>query len=527
MNRILYIFVCLFCLNSCLYEDKGNYDYHRLPDLEISGIEEKYGDRLLFTEYLEIAPTVKFIDEEDEAYSFAWYERVNNEQKLISETKNLKYLPDNIGRHDFRFVVIHKETGLKAWVDTYCNVYSKTERGFYVLKQNADGSTDMDAFLREQDGSYTKMENIITLSTGAPLTGDPKSLDYNKFRWDNQEEGTLEVKNALFPTTSEDIAVIDLVSLNQLASYEDLFLETMPSKENRKIKGLYSNSSSSVLIYEGEDGKSKVRTRTAHEHSTFGFVYEGYDPHPYALGTEDGGVNLMLYDRESGDFLKASGERSKYEVLSKKVDGTFGKYPMAAPDCDIMFMGQSDGKLGLLQGKTIGYLLMKKRHAPDSILLALFKPKMLSTMTSYSAMQQIDTLSAKKVALARADFYTMHQDGGVMYFSIGNSINKYYINSKKEGIDILRVPDGEITWMKFLRNDYVDTPLRFNSLLIATYDKAADTYKLSLYNIDSNDNPQPTPHTVLEGKGRLHSAKYVIPVNLEGNNTFFKNYYYY
>lgn len=63
MNRILYIFVCLFGLNSCLYEDKGNYDYHRLPDLEISGIEERYGDRLLFTEYLEIEPTVKFIDE--------------------------------------------------------------------------------------------------------------------------------------------------------------------------------------------------------------------------------------------------------------------------------------------------------------------------------------------------------------------------------------------------------------------------------------------------------------------------------
>ena len=528
MGKILFIFISLFLLSSCLYEDKGNYDYNRLPDLEIWGVEENYGDRLLYTEYLKIVPEIKFSDEKDEAYSYAWYKKgKDKELVLISETKDLNYLPEDFGRNDFRFVVVHKETGLKAWVDTYCNVYSKTERGFYVLKQTVDGRTDMDAYLREPDGSYTKMEDVITLAVGAPLDGDPKSLDYNKYRWDNRDENSLEVKNALFPTTSEDVAVIDLVSLKHLVSYEDLFVEAMPIKGERKIKGMFSSGSSSMLIYEGNDGKNKVRTRTAHEHSTFGFEYEDYNPFPCPLGTEEGGNKLMLFDQESGRFLTTSGEVSKYTVLSKTINSTFGKYPMEGRDCDIVFLAQSDGQCGYLASKGIGYVLMKKRHHPDSLLLGQFSPKMFSSLTSYSAMQQVNTLLASKVALSRADFYTMHQDGGVMYFSIGNSINKYYINSKKEMVDVMRVPGGEITWMKYLRNDYVEAPLRFSCLIIATYDKATDSYKLLLYDIDSSDNPVVTPRTVLEGKGRVHSAKYVVPVNLEGSRTFFKNYYYY
>ena len=125
MGKILFIFISLFLLSSCLYEDKGNYDYNRLPDLEIWGVEENYGDRLLYTEYLKIVPEIKFSDEKDEAYSYAWYKKgKDKELVLISETKDLNYLPEDFGRNDFRFVVVHKETGLKAWVDTYCNVYS-------------------------------------------------------------------------------------------------------------------------------------------------------------------------------------------------------------------------------------------------------------------------------------------------------------------------------------------------------------------------------------------------------------------
>lgn len=528
MGKYCLCFLFVLMLNSCLYEDKGNYDYNRLPDIEISGVEENYGNCLLLAEYVKINPTVKFLDEDDEAYSYAWYRKgYGGELTLISETKNLNYLPEDVGRNTFRFMVIHKETGLKAWVDTYCEVYSKTERGFYILKQLADGNTDMDAFLREQDGSYSRMENIITLLLGSPLEGDPKSLDYNKYRWDNVEQNTLEVKNALFPTTSEDVAVIELTGLKYLASYENLFVEAMPPKGERKIEGIYSNSSTSMIIYEGVDGKNRVRTRSAHEHATFGMEYEGYDPLAKPMGFASAGSNLMLFDRETGNFMLASGVSSKYKVLSKTVDGTFGKYPMAGVDCDVVYMGQSDGKIGMLQGNGIGYVLMRKHEHPDTLLLGMFNPKMFTTLINYSAMQQMDTLLASKVALAQADLYTMHQDGEVMYFNIGNSINKYYIKSKKEVIDVLRVPNGEITWMKYLRNDYVDVPLRFNSLMIATYDKVTDMYKLSLYNIDSNDNPQPLPHTVLEGKGRLHSAKYVVPINVNASNTFFKNYYYY
>ena len=103
MGKILFIFISLFLLSSCLYEDKGNYDYNRLPDLEIWGVEENYGDRLLYTEYLKIVPEIKFSDEKDEAYSYAWYKKgKDKELVLISETKDLNYLPEDFGRNDFR-----------------------------------------------------------------------------------------------------------------------------------------------------------------------------------------------------------------------------------------------------------------------------------------------------------------------------------------------------------------------------------------------------------------------------------------
>lgn len=528
MKKILLIGIIGLLLQSCLYEDKGNYDYDYLPEFVINGVDEDYGEKLLAQDSLVICPEIVFTGESEDVYEYAWYKKVNKELKLLGEHKVLKYLPDDVGVHNFRFLVKHKPTGLTCWADTRCNVYSETERGFYILKQTKEGNTELDAFWHKADGRYVSFENVLTNFTkiGA-LEGHPLCLDYNKFRYDNQERDTLEVRNALFVVTPKDIAVLDLVSLQSLCSYEDLFNEVMPEKDQRKIQGLYSLESTTVLIYEGEDGKHRVRTRQADKHTTFGFEFEGGDPHMFPMGCKSVVSSFIFYNREKGDFLLVNGSSSRYKVVNQTIDDKyhlFGKLPMMAVDCDLLFGGQSDGQVGFSDRENIGYALFQKRNATDSLLFYWFAPKE-AIFSVYTPLYKIDTLSAKNLAMAKATYRTIHQDGGIMYFASGNTVSRYDLRDKKEKYGVLTV-SGEITWMKYLRNDYTDKPLRFSSLLIATYDAATDSYTLGLYGIDSSGNPLPTPEVELKGSGRVKTAKYVVPVNLAGKQ-FFPNYYYY
>lgn len=520
---ILLSLIYFTTLTSCLYEDKGNYEYNRLPGLVIEGIETSYGTKLTLVDSIVITPTVRFNGEGDEAYEYTWYQQILKKPYFISNDKDLRLFPTEVGVLYYRFEVKHKKTGLSEFFDTNVTYTSTTERGFYILKQTIDGNTEMDAMFRDGKGGYTKQENIITFSAGAPLQGLPVALDYNKYRWNDKENAQLVIKNTLFPASEEDIVAINTADLNTIATYDDLFIEQMPAKGQRKIKGLSSASNLTTIVYQGADGKNKVRNKKSKDHSTFGFeLIRKNDPNidvdakfmAMGLGLD----GQVVYDRNTGTFRGVRNMSPTFVDYAIKTDPSNplaslgGKYDLGPHDYDLIYFGQSNRKVGIVNSPYSAQILLKQRVNPDTLILCGMNLNMFSNIgNDVSAMFTMDTLLSKNTLLPQASHYSMHSDGAVLYFVTGeNQINQYFLDDKKEIHDVFTA-SGEISWMKYIDCNYTDASEKFKSLAIATYDRSSDTYTLGLYNIGNSYVPESTPHTQFTGKGRLHSAKYVIP----------------
>lgn len=86
MNKI-YLFLCLLlsALLTACYEDKGNYDYHPVNEIQISNIGKEYIRERW--QHLSIEPQLKF--SLDEKVKMAWRWEIDG--KLISEDLNLSY----------------------------------------------------------------------------------------------------------------------------------------------------------------------------------------------------------------------------------------------------------------------------------------------------------------------------------------------------------------------------------------------------------------------------------------------------
>ncbi|MFR7823919.1 MAG: PKD-like family lipoprotein [Odoribacter splanchnicus] len=86
MNKI-YLFLCLLlsALLTACYEDKGNYDYHPVNEIQISNIGKEYIRERW--QHLSIEPQLKF--SLDEKAKMAWRWEIDG--KLISEDLNLSY----------------------------------------------------------------------------------------------------------------------------------------------------------------------------------------------------------------------------------------------------------------------------------------------------------------------------------------------------------------------------------------------------------------------------------------------------
>ena len=105
MNKIcLFIYVLTLIGMSACYEDKGNYDYHPVNQITITGIEKEYQREKW--DLLAIHPEFLFSQKETDQLAYRW----EVDGRLVSQERDLAYDVDvNVsdGVYKCRMTVIH------------------------------------------------------------------------------------------------------------------------------------------------------------------------------------------------------------------------------------------------------------------------------------------------------------------------------------------------------------------------------------------------------------------------------------
>lgn len=111
MKNLFILFVIFITCVSC-YEDKGNYDYIEVPEINIAGLQEDY--TVLAFDTLRISPTITTINGETD-YSYLWITQITDSkddtQDTISREKELEWVAaKEAGRYDLLFIAKNKTT---------------------------------------------------------------------------------------------------------------------------------------------------------------------------------------------------------------------------------------------------------------------------------------------------------------------------------------------------------------------------------------------------------------------------------
>lgn len=180
LRNITYGLAVLLLVSSC-YEDKGNYDYHDINEIEISGIDPLY--EIDQYDMLVIEPNLAgTLYSDTERFTYEW----EIDRKIVSEEFKLEYEVENTpGNKNARFIVTDKQTGIKSYMRFSLTVTSSTSGDLVMVLSKHNGKAEM-SYLRlptliesGQGITYDWVTNYYEERFGQPLGTNPQQLCIN------------------------------------------------------------------------------------------------------------------------------------------------------------------------------------------------------------------------------------------------------------------------------------------------------------------------------------------------------------
>ena len=206
MNKIcLFIYVLTLIGMSACYEDKGNYDYHPVNQITITGIEKEYQREKW--DLLAIHPEFLFSQKETDQLAYRW----EVDGRLVSQERDLAYDVDvNVsdGVYKCRMTVIHLADSSRYFQEFDLKVVTPFESGLMVLSEQ-EGK----AMLSFRSDSYTTpdfLKWVFLSENGKNLEGKPLSLEQSFWNYNGE----------IFVTTSSGSYRLDQKLLKLLKRYD-------------------------------------------------------------------------------------------------------------------------------------------------------------------------------------------------------------------------------------------------------------------------------------------------------------------
>jgi len=167
-KRLLGVLLSTFLVAACV-EDKGNYDYHDLTEVQAAGIEDELS--VLTNERLQLTPTLTPDNLPEDQYSFEWKvitkdDVENEEETVIGTTRNLDYLVAlKADVYNLYYTITDRSAGI-YWQTCYTlTVNDITTEGWMVLCSD-NGRARLDMFSDVTGKLYTDLLKGYTQLNG-------------------------------------------------------------------------------------------------------------------------------------------------------------------------------------------------------------------------------------------------------------------------------------------------------------------------------------------------------------------------
>ncbi len=305
MKKILSgIAVLAVCLLTACYEDKGNYDYAELVEVQISGIEEDQQFTAYVNEGFKIPVEVTYKNGTLKDVSYEW--RIDNQvvstEKDLDIVVNLPVKPNLYSD----FSVIDNETGIRTMVKFKVTISTSFQNGWLILSD--EGSHSELSFIRS-DG--TLFANLYETKHGEQLNGGATMMKEHWTPWSSLA-GEIFVGITKGPNYSVDLNGDDL---RRVVYNKDEFLGGIPDDFAPQNMDCVANWD--YIISNGKLYTRYIQSQSAPYHE--GVFVNGAVPGDYSLlpltlrGNVMFSYDIMAFDAKNRSYkLIREGQMSDF-----------------------------------------------------------------------------------------------------------------------------------------------------------------------------------------------------------------------
>ena len=516
MKNVYILLSLLTVIFTSCFDDEGNYTYENIGEIVIEGIEESYDCEL--GSILEIDPK---ITSEYTDLQYEWYmwdiskedNLTNNnvgaiegyEAELISTEKKLSFeVQCPAARYTIMLKVYSASSGYFSTASTRFDATSEFSRGFYILKETADGNTELD--LGITSGQPVK-SNLFQITGQEPMMGKPLYLSHVASHSFINTAGDIEGAHTVCVTTEEgDLGFYETKSLLKVHDRSNVMSgESMTG--DQKAYAAFTTYACNIML-----------TNTG---SWINYVY-GMMPTSgafYMHGTGTNGGSQFLFTDMKGANLFFWDEQNHCVANSDAV--SFGQGNGVYDNNGYSTDGMDCLACGAVQALNKGYFLLEDASGKRYLHEVLMSP---SDDKKFKATNHIELDPNSKFAQA-TEFATNELTTAYIYFIYNNQLYIYNLSTNKEEDAPVTLEgissDETITYLAYQWQDYrnasVETDTNFTYLVVGT--QKGDTYRLYMYSIESG-RPKSLKETY-EGNGKLKMCLYVTPVDFSyGYSTY-------
>lgn len=485
---------------SC-FDDEGNYTYHDVDEIVISGIAASYQNISYNGEILEIDPVIEssYTDLKYEWYMWEPSEEFgsNNNRdddsyaaELIGTEKKLSYPVEcPVGLYTIELKVYSESTGYFATASTRFDAVSEFTRGFYILKETPDGNTDFDLYV---DENKPIKENLLTQSEQV-LKGKPLCIGCVGSHGYLDESGNYQSAHTICVTTEEgDLGFFDTKTLDKVHGRDDVLNGGMSEEEMPYTA--FSFGASNFFLSSTGTWVSYVYSMmpTSGTFQMHGTNTNGGSKYVCC----DGYANMFFWD-EQNQCVNVTENIQFGQAFGPYDNNGFSTKGMECLSC------------GSLLAMNNAYFILQDADGKRY----LHEVSMTGTDGKFLATKHLELASDSKVANA-TEFAFNELTASYMYFVYNNQVYIYNMTTYTEEDTPLTLEgissDETITYLSYQWQSFEnDKDYNFTHLIVGT--QKGDAYRLYMYDLEIG-RPTKLVKTI-SGNGQMRMCVYTSAVD--------------
>lgn len=493
MKKIIIYCTCAICLFSAgCFDDKSGPENIPVASIAIDGLEEEY-NVISFRDNLTIEPSI-ISDGKDMEYEYLWTLFAIGSPSFgklyqvdtLGKSEKLDYMVEySPGSYKLVLRVTDAKNKYTIYKTAMVNVNTMFTTGHFLLKETAEGNTDLDFFSSDGIG----VPDLLLQQTGAPIKGKPTRLGFfPKYSYKYADMKEPVICSALLPMGGKEVKIMKIMDMAQIYDHDDMFYGK-PADEIPLTAACDLFSRPHYISSKGHYMSSQMPGWGKPGTGLFGFATQpkGKNANLSANSVIHSTTNTNtynFYDENSNRLFYVNFNGDALEISSSKIHlDSLAQFPR-----DILFMGTS------------GWAVFWDEA--DHTSRHIYKLNLRANTDPVTETYKIDP----ELNFCKAIVYGSNklEDKNMLYAGVGDQLYLYNAETRTEkNVTPPEFGSGETITMITHKPD---APKDY--LMIGTFKDGK--YKVYMYTLAAGE-PYGKPAIVLTGPGKVVDMQYVNP----------------